>query len=1095
MPEPSGCGRSGGRGRLKPVGRSYILPPAGPGGPVDGVERLLHRGAFGKVRSGWRAACDLIQEFPRFDDLQIVEAQLVAGGRKKVRIAAMLGTRAYGSEALDSGRIGRPVDVQLVESLLGEADCAGASTQFELQLHFPAGSHPVAFRGPRCSALEAQNRPTYILDPDGSRLLLPGPRRTLRNCSMDIAEHRGDRSCQEPRHGEDMAAEIRHGTTPFIRIRAPAAGSRGVRHVVLGVQAPEEPDLANFTLADQVARELHDRVGEILEADPCPHAAGCGRSGHLPRRGAAWRERFLAIHMLSSRRGRQRDRAMQMVGRRDRDQADRGVVDEGPPVAAGSCESPLASRFIGPCRGRVDEVRQVKSHRDVEDARCVREGDRVRKPHESGADDSDADGQGRCVHGDSLPDWGLRGPVPTGQSVPGRVPAAGGGHAGMAGIVALAGGFASCRRRTLRRSASCRGAGDAVFFAWMLARGPGMQNDGRKTMPKTVRLTMSQALVRHLAAQRIETEGEVMPLFAGVFAIFGHGNVTCLGEALEAAQDQLPTWRGQNEQSMALAAIGFAKARRRRQIMVAASSIGPGATNMVTAAGVAHSNRLPLLLLAGETFANRRPDPVLQQVEHFGNPSTTVNDAFRAVCRYWDRIAHPEQILSSLPQAISMMLDPGDCGPALLSLCQDTQEIAFDCPAAFLEPRTHCIPRPRPDRMALAAAADVLRSASRPLVIAGGGVRYSMAEAELAAFAERHQLPVAETIAGRSTLVHGHSCNVGPIGVIGSASANALAREADVVLAIGTRLQDFTTGSWTAFSHDARFVTINAARFDAVKHRAVAVVADAREAVSELGEALGDWRSSAAWANRGRDEFVAWNRLVDDACRPTNAPVPTYAQAIGAVNRKCGERDLVLTAAGGLPGELNKVWRAKSPYTFDCEFGFSCMGYEIAGGWGAAMADPDRDVIVMVGDGSYMMMNSDIYSSVLTGHKMILVVCDNGGFAVINRLQNGKGNASFNNLIRDCRVKEPVAVDFAAHAASMGALSRSVGSVAELEEAIDWAKGNDRTTVVTITTDAFAWTPGDAWWDVGVPEVSEREEVRAARLEQGKSRAAQRVGV
>ena len=614
-------------------------------------------------------------------------------------------------------------------------------------------------------------------------------------------------------------------------------------------------------------------------------------------------------------------------------------------------------------------------------------------------------------------------------------------------------------------------------------------------MGKTVRLTMSQALVRHLAAQRIESDGQVMPLYAGVFAIFGHGNVTCLGEALESVRDELPTWRGQNEQSMALAAIGFAKARRRQQIMIASSSIGPGATNMVTAAAVAHSNRLPLLMLAGETFAHRRPDPVLQQVEHFGNPTTTVNDAFRAVCRYWDRIQHPEQILSSLPQATAMMLDPGDCGPALLSLCQDTQELAFDCPEEFLEPRTHRIPRPRPDRAAVVDAAEAFRNASRPLVIAGGGVRYSMAEAELAAFAERHQLPVAETIAGRTTLIHDHPCNVGPIGVIGSSSANAMAREADLVLAIGTRLQDFTTGSWSAFSRDARFVSINAARFDAVKHRAIAVVADAREAMSELGEALGDWCADAEWAKRGRDEYAGWNQVIDDACRATNAPVPSYAQAIGAVNRKCGERDLVLTAAGGLPGELTKVWRAKSPYTYDCEFGYSCMGYEVAGGWGAAMADPDRDVIVMVGDGSYLMMNSDIYSSVLAGHKMILVVCDNGGFAVINRLQNGKGSASFNNLIRDCRIKESVAVDFASHAASMGALSRTVNSIAELEEAIDWAKGTDRTTVISMVTDGYTWTPGDAWWDVGVPEVSERQEVRDARAAHGEGRSLQRVGV
>ena len=389
-------------------------------------------------------------------------------------------------------------------------------------------------------------------------------------------------------------------------------------------------------------------------------------------------------------------------------------------------------------------------------------------------------------------------------------------------------------------------------------------------MPPMIRMTMAQALVKYLAAQRIECDGEEMPLFAGAFAIFGHGNVTCLGQALEAERDALPTWRGQNEQSMALAAIGFAKARRRRQIMIAASSIGPGATNMVTAAGVAHSNRLPILLLSGDVFANRRPDPVLQQVEHFGNPTATVNDAFRAVSRYWDRITHPEQILSSVPQAVATMLDPADCGPAFLSLCQDTQELGFDFPTKFLEPRVWRIPRPRPDRESLAEAAEALRNAQRPLVVAGGGVRYSMAEAELAAFAERFRLPVAETIAGRSTLIHDHPCNVGPIGVIGSDSANALAREADVVLAIGTRLQDFTTASWTAFGHDARFVSINAARFDAVKHRAVAVVADAREALSELGEALGDWRASAAWRiGAGRNTRAGTGSSTRPANRPT----------------------------------------------------------------------------------------------------------------------------------------------------------------------------------------------------------------------------------
>ena len=610
-----------------------------------------------------------------------------------------------------------------------------------------------------------------------------------------------------------------------------------------------------------------------------------------------------------------------------------------------------------------------------------------------------------------------------------------------------------------------------------------------------VRLTTAQAIVRHLCAQRTEMDGECVPLFAGAFAIFGHGNVTCLGEALEAAGEALPTWRGQNEQSMTLAAIAFAKARRRRQIMVATSSIGPGATNMVTAASTAHANRLPVLILSGDAFANRRPDPVLQQIEHFGDPTVTVNDAFRAVSRYWDRITHPEQILSSLPQAIATMLDPADCGPAFLGLCQDTQEIAFDYPSEFFEPRVHRIPRPRPDLASVLAAVEAISKAERPLIIAGGGVRYSMAEDVLGAFAEERRIPVCETIAGRTTLLHSHPRNVGPVGVIGSSSANAMAQQADLLLAVGTRLQDFTTGSWTAFSSDAQIVAVNAARFDATKHHALQVVGDARESLIAFGEALGDWRAGSDWAAQGKTEFEQWNSIVDEATKATNVPVPSYAQAVGAVNRAAGERDLVLTAAGGLPGELNKLWRGKSAYTFDCEFGYSCMGYEVAGGWGAAMADPEREVFVMVGDGSYLMMNSDIYSSVLTGHKLIVVVCDNRGFAVINRLQNFKGSKSFNNFIRDCRIKEDVAVDFAKHAESMGAFSRNVTGISELEDAIAWAKGNDRTTVIAIATDSFTWTPGDAWWDLGVPEISERQEVRVAREEHVKGRATQRIGV
>ncbi len=611
----------------------------------------------------------------------------------------------------------------------------------------------------------------------------------------------------------------------------------------------------------------------------------------------------------------------------------------------------------------------------------------------------------------------------------------------------------------------------------------------------SVRCTMAQAVVRYLCNQFTMVDGARVPLFPGVFAIFGHGNVTCLSEALEAAKDTLPTWRGQNEQSMALAAIGFAKAKRRRQIMVAATSIGPGALNLVTAAGVAHANRLPVLLLSGDTFVNRRPDPVMQQLEHFNDPTINVNDAFKAVTRYWDRIVHPEQIISSLPQAVATLLDPADCGPAFIALPQDVQQMAWDYPAAFFEETVHAVPRPRPDRDRLAAAVHLLKSAKRPLIISGGGVRYSGAEAMLGSFAAEHGVPLAETIAGKGAVTHDHPAHVGPIGILGSTSANALAAEADVILAVGTRLMDFTTGSWTCFSPDGKFISINAARWDATKHRAIAVVGDARETIAELAPMLAEWKADPAWTENGRLEFAKWNALLDGLQKPTNDPVPTYAQVVGVVNARAGDRDLIITAAGGLPGEVVKNWRVKAPNTFDCEFGFSCMGYELAAGWGAAMADPSRTPIVMIGDGTYMMMNSEIYSSVLAGHKIILVVCDNGGYAVINRLQNAKGGASFNNLIKDCRVREPFAVDFAKHAESMGALSRHVESLADLGEVLNWAKTTDRTTVISIPTDAFAWSPGDAWWDVGVPEVSERESVREASKAQQQGRIKQRVGV
>ncbi len=611
----------------------------------------------------------------------------------------------------------------------------------------------------------------------------------------------------------------------------------------------------------------------------------------------------------------------------------------------------------------------------------------------------------------------------------------------------------------------------------------------------TQRMTVAQAIVAHLIAQTTELgDGTTASLFPGVFGIFGHGNVTCLGHALHERKDELPTWRGQNEQGMALAATAHNKAVRRRQIMAATSSIGPGATNMVTAAGVAHSNRIPLLLLAGDTFSTRTPDPVLQQVEHFGVPSTTVNDSFRAVSRYWDRITVPDQVLTSLPQAIQTMLDPADCGPAFFGLPQDVQATAFDVPEEFLALRHHPIVRPRPDRGQLAAAATAVRNASQPVILAGGGVHYSFAEMELLAFAERHRIPVVETVAGKASLVAGHPLNCGPIGVTGCESANNLVQEADVLLAIGSRLEDFTTGSWTLFKNpDLTVIGLNAARFDAHKRRSLPLVADAREGIGALSDALGDWRCGEEWNARATDERASYHAYIDKIAAPTeNGTEPiTYAQVVGAVDRNKSPGDYALAAAGGFPGEVNNGWRADELNSFDCEYGFSCMGYEIAGGWGAKMAMPDREVIVFVGDGSTMMMNSDLYSSVISGHKLIVLICDNGGFAVINRLQVNQGGVPFNNLLDDCKGPNvDVRVDFEMLAHAQGCNAETVTTVAELEAALVRARKSDRTYVIAMQTHRYEWTEGGTYWEVGVPQVSNRPDVVAAHdaMVSGKSR-------
>ena len=612
----------------------------------------------------------------------------------------------------------------------------------------------------------------------------------------------------------------------------------------------------------------------------------------------------------------------------------------------------------------------------------------------------------------------------------------------------------------------------------------------------TLRLTVAEAMVRFLIAQRTKVDGLEVPLFPGVLAIFGHGNVTSLGHSLELHRDEIPVWRGQNEQGMGLAAAAFAKAQRRQQIMIATSSVGPGATNMVTAAGVAMANRLPVLFISGDTFVSRLPDPVLQQVEHFGSPSTTVNDAFRSVVRYWDRITHPAQIISSLPHAVATMLDPADCGPVFIGLPQDVAADAYDYPAEMFEQVVHTVARPRPDIDQVGAAAALLRSAKRPVIIAGGGVHYSLAEAELAAFAARTGIPVVETVAGKSSLLADHPSYAGPVGVTGAEAANAVVEQADLVLAIGCRLQDFTTGSWTLFDRETSFIGLNAARFDAGKHRAQPLVCDAREGIVELDAALADWSVSGEWQSAHRAERENLEAFIESRIADDHEWPPSYAQLVGLVHESATPADYVLTAAGGLPGELNINWQSLGIATFDCEYGFSCMGYEISGAWGAAFARSEGQVYSMVGDGSYLMMNSDIYASVLSGKKFILVVCDNEGYAVIERLQVGQGGASYNNMLKDSTgAGSEVRVDFAAHAAAMGATVLTADSLASFRVALDAARAADRTAVIVTSVRVSDWTEGGAFWQVGVPEVSEKAEVRQARASMDAGLARQRKGV
>ena len=620
-------------------------------------------------------------------------------------------------------------------------------------------------------------------------------------------------------------------------------------------------------------------------------------------------------------------------------------------------------------------------------------------------------------------------------------------------------------------------------------------------MSEFIKLTAAQAIVKYLENQWIEINGSRVRLCGGGFGIFGHGNVTCLGEALYEARDSLPLYRGQHDQGMGFAAAAYAKYHLRTRFMFCTASAGPGTANLVTSAALAMANRLPILLLCGDNFVTRLPDPVLQQVENFGDPTFGVTDAFKPVVRYWDRITHPAQVIQSLPQAIQMLLDPADCGPAFIGLPQDVQGWAYEFPLQFFRERTHVVREVIADPREISSAADVILAARRPLIIAGGGVQYGDAVDELRQFAETHQIPVAETIAGRANLIWDHPLNAGPIGVTGSNSANAMAVDADVVICVGTRLQDFTTGSWTCFSDKAQLVSVNPARFDAHKHMATAVVGGAQSSLPAISQLMGNFSTASDWLEKLNLEQSQWSLVRDRNVDVTIGP-NRYSQAIGVVNQMCRASDRVVAAAGGLPAEVTANWRTLGIGTVDVEFGFSCMGYEISGGYGARIAqlddDPGSDTIVFVGDGSYLLLNGDLYSAVITDKKLIVILLNNGGFAVIDKLQTGKGNASYNNLFVDTPTATRMApVDFVSHARSLGADAEKVADAQAFQSAFARAQQSANSYVIVMDVDPYdGWTTeGHAWWEVGTPSVSKRQSVRDGHAETESGRQQQRRGV
>ena len=626
---------------------------------------------------------------------------------------------------------------------------------------------------------------------------------------------------------------------------------------------------------------------------------------------------------------------------------------------------------------------------------------------------------------------------------------------------------------------------------------------------KTRRMTMAQALIAFLKQQHVERDGREHAFFAGVVGIFGHGNVAGIGQALQENPD-FPYILVRNEQAGVHIATGFAKASNRLRTFACTSSIGPGATNMISGAALATINRLPVLLLPGDIFARRNVAPVLQQLESPATQDIGVNDCFMPVSRYWDRIYRPEQLIASLPEAMRVLTSPSDCGAVTLALPQDVQTEAYDYPEELFRKRVWLIRRGEADRASLGQAIAALRAAEWPLIVCGGGVLMSEASQALSDFAARTGIPVAETQAGKGALAWNHAQVVGAIGATGSLAANRLANAADLVIGVGTRYSDFTTASMTVFQNpNVKFVNINAAEFDAYKVGAIPVVADARVALEQLNAALGSYRVSGTYAAEIGELKAKWDAEVDRLFH-SNGPSsdgkdsnigrkPAQSEVIGVMWEAAGERDVLVSAAGSHPGDLHKLWRTRTPNGYHMEYGYSCMGYEIPGAMGAKMADPSREVFVFLGDGTYLMAPTEITTSVQEGVKIIIVLVDNGGFASIGSLSRSLGQGGFGTGYRMRNEKsgqldgEPLKVDFVANARSLGAHTIKAATLDELKNALKEAKAMDRTTVIVVETDATASVPGyDSWWDVAVAEVSEMESVRDARARYEEARKRER---